>query len=189
MKNLTLPFKGMRETNISQTYHSGHEALDLVNSYASPMCALENSRVELIFGDTYTPGNHTNTKRGYGVWLTGLETGLVYVIWHSLPILPVNGGDIVKRGQIVAYMGNSGLVRSGGKYVPLEERDKPPYRGTHLHLQIFKPGSRIGDWRGETVNPLDRLNWNWHPQYSIADQLFAISKTIKKATKLVVNKL
>jgi len=179
MTQYTLPIKGMTERNISQTFHQDHEALDVVwdrrrglNGYGTPLCAPENVLIEQIFGDTFTPGSSRNTKRGYGLWMKGLETGKRHLFWHTLPYLPVWGGDVVLRGKIVAYMGNSGYVKAGGVYVPLEDR-KAPYPGTHLHWKSEEEG-------GSVINQLHFINWNWHPTYGIGDQLTAMSVVVKK---------
>lgn len=181
----------MDKNHISQTYHEGHRSLDLVNQggyvngYGTPLCAMENMRIERIVGDSYTSDHEGNLERGYGVWATGLETGLVYLYWHTQPILPINGGDVIKRGGIIAWMGNAGKVFTGGVYVPLEQRTTAPFPGTHLHLTIYPQGQKIGTHDASAVNPLLYLNWDWEPQYSIFELLSAVSVTLKKLVKII----
>jgi hypothetical protein len=179
---LTLFFKGMVPFNITQGYHTDHKALDIMswsrtNGYGTPLCAPENCRVDRITSKEQLVGHDQGLVRGHGVWLTGLETGYRYLFWHTLPLLPVNGGDIVKRGQIVAYMGNAGYVVSGGQYVPIEERTTPPYRGTHLHIEMF-------DKNGNAVDPKPFINWNWQPQYTLTDFMTAMIAVLQKAIRL-----
>lgn len=178
---LTKFFKGMHPFNITQIFHSKHPALDIVswsktNGYGTPLCAPENVRIDRITGDTFTPKSHQNLERGYGIHMTGLETGYTYLYWHILPIVPVWGGDIVPRGQIVAYMGNAGYVTSGDKEVPLEKRTKEPYAGTHLHIEVFDGKKRI--------DPLPLINWNWEPTYSTTDFMKALIVVLQKQIKL-----
>lgn len=188
---LTKPFKGMNHTCITQGFHDRHKGWDIVsyakpyvNGYGTPLCAPERCKIEKIVGDTYTPESHKPLAKGYGVWFTGLETGNVYVYWHTLPYLPVHGGDIVERGQIIAYMGNAGIVRSAGVDVPINERTTPPYKGTHLHVEIYKPGSSVGGFGGDRFDPALWYNLNLEPQYTVADQLRAIGVVLKKIAKL-----
>ena len=180
---LTKFFKNFKPDNISQTYHAGHLALDivsegkgLINGYGKPLCAPEQCLVLGISGDTYSPDNHTAITKGYGVRLRGMETGHEYLFWHCMPLFPVWGGQTVQRGQIVAYMANSGNVYMGTKYVPIEQRLVPPYRGTHLHFEMFKGGNRI--------SPLSHINWSWEPNYTLFDQMKAFVVVLEKAVKL-----
>ena len=183
MKNLTLIFKRMTQDDITQVFHSGHQAWDLVENstakgmlYGTPLCAPENCLV-LGITDEGPLHNSLELERGYGLRLKGLETGLEYLFWHTLPILPVWGGQNVSRGQIIAFMGNAGNVSVGGVYVPLEERTKDPERGTHLHLEIYRNGVKI--------DPMSLFNWNWQPQYSFMDFIASLSVVLSKIAKKI----
>lgn len=180
--NLTLPLIGMTKGHISQGWNSKHWAIDIVGNktnygYGTPLCAPEMCRVDRITGDTITVDSHENLIRGYGIHLTGIETGNKYLFWHILPIVPVNGGEIIQRGQIFAFMGNSGYVYTGGKYVPIDERLKPPYAGLHLHLEVTSNGNR--------VDPTDLFNYSWSPRYGYVELATAIIKTLQKKVKLL----
>jgi len=184
---ITKPFKKAKFSNISQPFHEGHKAIDWVSSYGTPICSPEKVKIEWIIGDGYTPESYEPMKRGYGVWMTGLETGFVYVYWHFLPYLPVWGGDIIERGKIIGYMGNSGLVRTGGVDVPVGEvRTLAPHLGTHLHQVVFKQGHNVGVWKGDELDPLPLTNMDIEPTYTIGDGLIAIGKTTSKMIKLFI---
>ena len=173
----------MTPDDITQGFHSKHLGWDLVERstpqgqlYGTPLCAPENCTV---LGVTLEELTHTNVglEKGYGIRLKGIETGYEYLYWHCLPIFPVNGGDSVKRGQIVAYMGNAGYVTVGGIIVPIEDRLKDPEPGTHLHVEIFENGKQI--------NPLPLVNWNWEPQWTTLDFMVALLATLQKKLKLL----
>lgn len=181
---ITKPFKGCKSQNISQKFHQGHKAIDWVSFYGTPICAPEKVRIEWVIGDGYTPDSYEPLRRGYGVWMTGLETGQVYVYWHFLPYLPVSNGDIVERGKIVGYMGNSGLVRAGGVDVPIEERTKAPHAGTHLHQVVFSEGHNIGSWKGDEIDPLTVTSFT-EPTYSIIDEINSMTKSLSKILKII----
>lgn len=176
MKNLTLFFKGMTRDHITQISHTRHQALDIVGNktnfgYGTPLCAPENSLILGITSEKVTRDNH-DLEHGYGIKFKGLETGIEYLYWHCLPIFPVNGGDVVKRGSIVAYMGNAGLVYHGGAYVPLDKRTSVPFKGTHLHIQAEKDGKRI--------DPFPLINFSWQPQYGVLEVMSATLVVLKK---------
>lgn len=188
---LSAPFKGASLNNITQTYHPAHKALDIVsfsrpfiNGYGTPLCAPEDVEIVLIRGDAYTPDDISDETNGFGVFMKGLETGFTHLFWHTQVILPVKMGDRVKRGQIVAFMGNSGEVYSSGTYVPLEERTTPPFPGTHLHWELFDENYRIGGAK-RFLNPLDYVDWNIQPTYTNADHLKALAVVVGKAAGLL----
>ncbi len=174
---LTKFFKGMQPQHLTQGFKPTHQALDIVGTYGSPLCAPENCLVLGIRGDTFTPGDNTNTIRGYGIRLKGLETGTEYLFWHCLPYFPVYGGDSVPRGGIVAFMGNSGYVLVGGKEVPIDERNSPTKPGTHLHIE--------GEKDKVPFDLLPEINWSWEPQYSKLDLFKAFMVTLTKISKKV----
>lgn len=182
----------MGPDDISQTYHANHKALDITPDdrkifygYGTPLTAPEEVRIIRITGDTYTPDSTKNLQRGYGVWMKGLETGFTHLYWHVLPYLPVWGGDIVKRGKIVAFMGNAGLVYRGGVYVPLEDRTDPDFPGLHLHWETFDPTFRMGDAKaGHEVNQIPLLDYSLQPTYTTLDHLLAYGVVVKKWRKL-----
>lgn len=184
---ITKPFKAATPASITQGFHDGHKGLDMVswdkNVYGTPLTAPEHCQVIRIVADTYTPDDTTNLKRGYGIYLKGLETGYVHLYWHILPTTPVTTGQYVKRGQIVAYMGNAGNVRAGGVYVPIEDRLKPSKPGTHLHWEMmssYTPGNK-----GVLVDPSKYIDWTLTPSYTVADTLKAIAVVLGKISKLI----
>ena len=181
---LSLLFKGMTKDDITQGFHQNHGGWDLVEHstargklYGTPLCAPEDCLVLYINGDGFTPNSNEHLANGYGIKLRGKETGLEYLFWHCLPIFPVWGGDSVKRGQIVAYMGNAGYVTVGGKLVPIEERTTDPEPGTHLHLEVYKKGFQI--------DPVSLFNWDLQPQYGTSDIIKAALVVAQKIIKRI----
>lgn len=177
---LTLPFKNFTPDDITQVFHKDHKAIDVVENsttrlYGTPLCAVEDALVLKIFTEKLDDRSH-GLEQGYGIKIKGLETGHTYTYWHTLPYMPVWGGDRVKRGQIIAYMGNSGTVFQGGVPVPIKDRLHTPFPGTHLHLVDY-------DENGKQVNIVPRLNWNWQPQYTAIDQVKAMSVVFGKMAK------
>jgi murein DD-endopeptidase MepM/ murein hydrolase activator NlpD len=189
---LTRPFVHASTKRITQTYHPGHQALDFWAMWGTPLVAPEDCKVERIVTELKGQGegyDESTLERGYGVWLRGLETGLIHLYWHTAGVLPVFGGEEVKRGQIVAFMSNSGYVISGGSYVPLEERNDKPYRGTHLHWNVYPKNKKIGVYSNKALNPLDYIDWDIPLHISLRDRQMAgyrlVYKIFKYRTKLL----
>lgn len=181
---LTLFYKGMRPEHVTQGFHSKHKGLDIVSSYGTPLCAPEDCLVTRISGDGPVDGSTEGIKYGYGVHLKGKETGNVYILWHCLPYFPVWGGDSVKRGQVVAFMGNAGYVTVGGRALTVEERDhledgkfKLETGGTHLHIEL--------EVNGIEVDPLPLISWSWEPQYTKWDLIKAITACLSKIARAI----
>lgn len=183
------PFKGASYQNITQTFHQFHKAIDwfpagkLATAYGFPLVAPEKCKVKKVYTSTKITDLHEeqpNTvgsiQNGYGLWMVGLETGYEHLYWHTLPILPVNEGDIVEKGQIVAYCGNSGNVISGTEYVPIEERTTS-FKGVHLHQAVLKDGVAI--------NPLTVIDMETEPTYSFSEWLNSFVIVLGKISKLL----
>lgn len=182
---LTKPFKGPHY--FSQFFVGKHNGIDvnamaLPLGYGVPLCAPERVQIERIV----TPGRlmaegveaDKALAKGYGMRMRGMETGYSHLYWHMLPIMPVNAGEIIERGNIVGYMGNSGNVSSTavGGYVPLKDRNTTK-QGTHLHWEILDEGT--------FVDPYALTDWNTDPNYSVLHQLQMIVKTLQKARKIL----
>lgn len=180
---LTKPFKG--KYYFSQFFHAKHNGID-VNAmaqplgYGVPMVAPEKVRIMRIQtpGQLIKDGDYSKLEKGYGLKMKGLETGFEHLYWHCLPIFPVNAGDTVERGDIVAYMGNSGYVSSTavGGYVPLDQRTTTK-QGTHLHYEVTKDG--------KFIDPYPLIDWNTDPKYSLLHALTTLMATVKKANKIL----
>lgn len=187
---LAKPVKGT--LNLTQPFSDKHPGWDFTvlrtPLFGAPLCAMERCVVERVTGDTYElEGQIAELKRGYGIWLRGLETGFTYLYWHILPIVPVREGDVVATGQIVAFMGNTGYVVSGGVPVPVDNKvrygaSKP---GTHCHLEILGPGYRVGTPKRGFLDPADLIDLSTEPTYTTADFLKAASVVAAKALKLI----
>lgn len=186
---LSAPYKGAMQYTITQGFKLGvHPALDMVlfdtrGGMGTPLCAPEDCTVIKIKGDGYTPGDTDPFAHGYGIWLKGLETGYTHLYWHTKPIFPVSPGQTVKRGEIVAFMGNSGYVFSGGVRVPVEDA-LSTYKGTHLHWEVFEPKWRIGKPK-LFVDFSKEIDWNSQPSYGLLALTRATAVVLAKISKLI----
>lgn len=182
------PYKGCTARSVSQGWHAEHKALDIISYTANqgrgtPLTAPEDAMVIRIAGETLTHDNEA-LKNGYGIFLRGLESGKVHMLWHGYPVFPVNVGEKVKRGQIVSFMSNSGTVRYGGVYVPLETRLKTD-AGTHLHWEVMDDYNVQTRKKFGLYNFTAEVDWNLQPNYNWMEHKLAILKTVLKAKKLL----
>lgn len=191
MVKITKPYKsaGKRNRSITQGFHDKHKALDMIvprkSSYGEPLVAPEDVEIVRIVGDTYTPEDTTNLKRGYGIFMLGMETGFYHQYWHTLPILPVSVGQKVKRGKIVAFMGNAGKVYSGGGYVAVGDRLLPEKPGTHLHYEMYDSYDPSRHKKGIHVDPRLYIDWDLPVTYTYLDLLKATSVVLAKTLNLM----
>jgi len=191
MIKLTPPYKGATPARIVQGFHANHKGVDMISltpastlGSGMPMVAPEDVEVLRIVGDGYSMTEKeaiASRTHGWGIFLKGLETGKVHLYWHCPPYFPVNVGDTVKRGKIVAFMGNSGLVRVGGVYVPITERYTN--RGTHLHWEMLSTYNR-GVKRGFS-DPSAIIDWTLNPTYTLVEELGAYAKVLLKMSKVI----
>lgn len=134
-KKLLLPVQGydvkqLRDSFDEQRGKARHEALDIMAKKGTPVLAVEDGRVAKLFrsvpgGITLYQFDPTQTYAYYYAHLDRYATGL-------------KEGDSVKRGEVIAYVGNTGNASA----------DAP-----HLHFAIYKLGPARKWWQGEAVNP------------------------------------
>ena len=85
--------------------------------------------------DGYVAGTGYNSARGYWVMIKHADN--LYTFYQHLNSYVVSTGKNVKRGQLIAYSGNTGISS-----------------GPHLHFEV-RTGP--GDW--DLVDPLDYVHW------------------------------
>lgn len=118
-------------------YHNG---IDLVRAHGEPMFAIENATVVEVKNDPNGFGKHVRLisldadKSGYCREWTYGHCSMIFV----------QQNDVVKGGEHIANMGNTGFVVSGA--TPFWKVN--PYAGTHLHLGLrrVKLGTKSG-WK------------------------------------------
>lgn len=114
-------------------FHNGWDIVPIVG-WGEDILAPEDGTIELV---DYPEGSY-----GYGnnVILLGKPdaNGVVrqHTLGHLNPQKLVSKGQEVKQGQIIAKMGNSGFIVSGG--VRYWGGNNPDGRGTHLHWTVKK---------------------------------------------------
>ncbi len=108
---------------LTQGYRKGHYAIDIANSRNTPIYAAAGGVVKIAKNDGW--------NYGYGRYIVIDHGNGAETLYSHAEALKVQVGDTVKKGQLIALMGNSGRV-----FGPT---------GIHLHFEF-----RI---RGRKVNP------------------------------------
>lgn len=111
----------------TQFYHPGHEAVDIQTKGGGPIFAAEEGTV--IRADTGWNGGYGNViEIDHG-------NGLVTLYGHNKELY-VKVGDVVKRGDMIAWMGRTGRVYGAtGIHVHFEVRVNGVKRNPKLYLQ------------------------------------------------------
>ncbi|MBP9750751.1 MAG: peptidoglycan DD-metalloendopeptidase family protein [Candidatus Peribacteraceae bacterium] len=114
---------------ITQYFHEGHYALDIAESGGGNIFAAEDGTVTEAENDGGWHGGYGNVVQiDHGNGKTTLYA-------HNKEVY-IKVGDSVKRGQVIAYMGNTGRVYGvTGIHVHFEVRDNGVKRNPLLYLQ------------------------------------------------------
>ena len=160
------PYKKAQVGHVSQGFHSNHLAVDFPYKYGSYLVAPENCRVVKIVKAEVVSESLTDLKRGFGIRLRSVSRNAYHTYWHCLPVFPVRVGDFVLQGKPVAQMGNSGSVRVGSRWIPVEGRYIKPHLGTHLHWDMLLDQIQ--------VDSLLHIDWEIPIKYSVITAIMAI---------------
>ena len=130
-------------------YASGrHNGIDIAVPMGTPIRAAEQGKVIAVLDqDKYCPGG------AYGRTIIIEHNNNLVTLYAHLSRMIVKKGDLVQRGQIIGYSGNTGY--SVGRY-----------GGFHLHFTVYaRPTFYIGPSRrcgpmpfGGDLNPLDYIS-------------------------------
>ncbi len=96
-----------------------HTGIDIAVRYGTPVYATGDGEVQEAFRDRYY-GRMVLINHGFGF----------QSLYAHMSKLAVKKGSKIKRGQIIGYVGNSGLST-----------------GTHLHYEVIKNGYRVNPRR------------------------------------------
>lgn len=139
-RNLVLPVQGIRPEQLQNTFddsRSGgrvHEAIDIMAPRNTPVLAVEDGRIAKLF----------TSKQG-GLTIYQFDPTETYAYYYAHLERYADGlkeGMILRRGQVVGYVGSSGNASP---------------EGPHLHFAIFHLTPEKRWWEGAPVNPFPVL--------------------------------
>lgn len=115
----------------------GHNGIDMVAPWGTPILSVDDGEVVEV----------KESPQGYGKHVRILcKENDIYAEWTygHLSRIDVTLGQVVKAGEQIGLMGNTGFVVSGA--TPYWKYN--PYAGTHLHLgkRLFKPWDGTGTY-------------------------------------------
>lgn len=134
-RRLEVPVEGIDRKTLRDSFAEGrtgrvHEAIDILAPRGTPVVAVENGRIEKLF----------SSQRG-GLTIYQFDPGRTYCYYYAHLDRYADGlqeGQMVKRGQVIGYVGTSG--------------NAPP-QTPHLHFTIFKLAADKRWWKGAPINP------------------------------------
>lgn len=118
---------------VSQGFNIAHQAVDIVNSFDSPIAAPISGKVVYV-------GNKGSGINNAGLVVEIEQGNQLHRLCHLNKAL-VKVGQLVSEGQEVARMGYSGFTIPSG------------IRGTHLHWIMFLSGKRVDARKYVTIPP------------------------------------
>ncbi|MFL6202156.1 MAG: M23 family metallopeptidase [Thermoanaerobaculia bacterium] len=139
-RNLVLPVQGIRPEQLQNTFddsRSGgrvHEAIDIMAPRNTPVLAVEDGRIAKLF----------TSKQG-GLTIYQFDPTETYAYYYAHLERYADGlkeGMILRRGQVVGYVGSSGNANP---------------EGPHLHFAIFRLTPEKRWWEGAPINPFPVL--------------------------------
>ena len=123
---------------VTAPFHNGIDVVfgDNLQTYGTEcVCPFDNAKVVKVTWESPT------ATKGNGVTIESSDIdGKVYqlVFWHTGEIA-VKIGQQLKKGDVVCYVGNSGLCGSSKNgVVVIADREKEPWAGSHCHLMLFQ---------------------------------------------------
>lgn len=139
-RNLVLPVQGIRPEQLQNTFgdsRSGgrvHEAIDIMAPRNTPVLAVEDGKIAKLF---------TSKQGGLTIYqFDPTETYAYYYAHLERYADGIKEGMVLRRGQVVGYVGSSGNASP---------------EGPHLHFAIFRLTPEKRWWDGAPINPFPVL--------------------------------
>lgn len=139
-RKLDVPVSGVEAQKLVRSYHDSrsggreHEALDILAPRGTPVVAVEDGTIAKLF-----------VSKAGGNTIYQFDPGGEYAYYYAHLDRYADGvkeGDVVRRGQVIGYVGTSGNA----------PKDTP-----HLHFAIFRLTPEKHWWEGEPIDPFDVL--------------------------------
>ena len=138
--NLIIPVAGVRPEQLIDTYADSrsegrtHDAIDIMAAAETPVLAAADGKILKLF--------HSE-KGGTTIYQLGPNQDLVFYYAHLSHYAPgLAEGGLVKQGQVIAYVGDTGNAGPGN---------------FHLHFSIAVVADPKRYWEGSNINPYPLL--------------------------------
>lgn len=134
------PLPGIGEDHISQTFQSGHGALDIWAEKGTPIVA---SRAGIVVA---TEATNPMELDGYGNCVVVHHQDGTESYYAHMDARAVEAGSVVAQGQVIGYVGNTGQSF-----------------GDHLHFEIRVNATPEEFYWGERIDPLPFVSGHTDP--------------------------
>ena len=124
----TRPAAGVLTSGLGQRWGTFHAGIDIANRVSVPILAAADG---VVIKSYYSP------SYGNAIFLTHYINGQTYTtVYAHMSSRTVSSG-VVKKGQVIGYMGNTGYSQ-----------------GQHLHFELH-----VGQWNASKSNAVNPLNY------------------------------
>jgi murein DD-endopeptidase MepM/ murein hydrolase activator NlpD len=137
--SLVIPVQGVRADQLSDTWGDSrgggareHHAIDIMAPKGTPVLAAAGGTVEKIF---------ESANGGHTIYIRTPDGGAIHYYAH-LDSYGVAEKQVVRQGQAIATVGNTGSAAGGAPHL-------------HFEIKVKQPGE--GWWQGTNVNPYPLL--------------------------------
>ena len=139
-RDFVIPVEGIKPEQLVRTFDQArgpsrrHEAIDILAPTGTPVLAVESGRIARLF----------NSKAG-GITIYQFDPTERFCYYYAHLDRYAEGireNDVVKRGQVIGYVGISGNA----------PKDTP-----HLHFAVFRLTDTKRWWEGTPIDPYDLL--------------------------------
>ncbi|HSE18254.1 MAG TPA: M23 family metallopeptidase [Pyrinomonadaceae bacterium] len=139
--NLIVPVAGVRPDQLIDTFDDArsegrvHDAIDIMAAAETPVLAAADGKIIKLF----------NSERGgTTIYQLSIDGQLVFYYAHlSRYTDGLAEGDMVKQGEVIAYVGDTGNAGAGNY---------------HLHFSIAAVSDPKRYWEGTNINPYPLLH-------------------------------
>jgi peptidoglycan LD-endopeptidase LytH len=139
-QSLAVPVAGVRQAELKDTFgapRSGgrtHEGIDIFASEGTPVVAAASGIIV---------GRDSSALGGISLYKRDLDGRTIYFYGHLQRYEPtLKEGDLVRQGDVIAYVGQTGNVPPGSP---------------HLHFSVYTVPDPNRWWRGRNLSPCDLL--------------------------------
>ena len=137
---LIIPVAGVRPAELTDSYgdpRSGgrrHEGIDILAAEGTPVLAAAGGVIV---------GRDSSELGGISLYQRDLDERTIYFYGHLQRYRAgLKEGDLVRQGEVVAYVGQTGNVQPGNP---------------HLHFAVYTVTDPNRWWRGRNLDPCDLL--------------------------------
>jgi len=140
LSNLIIPVAGVKPENLHDTYADArsegriHNALDIMAPHGSPVLAANDGTIQRLM---------YSERGGNTIYQVSTDGKWVFYYAHLDSYAPsVSAGKPVKKGEVIAYVGDTGNAGSGNY---------------HLHFAIWAVTNPKRIWEGDNIDPYPLL--------------------------------